>query len=114
MSEKDLQNACLEYLNMLPDSLAYECYNGGLPACARGSRIIYKRKNQKNRPNGFPDCIWFVQGEVILFEFKVDKGKVSKEQEAMHARLAEIGFEVYVIRSLSELIDLADNVLRRA
>jgi len=113
VSEKDLQNACIKYLSMLPDSLCYECYNGGVPITARGSRIIYKRKNTLNRPNGFPDVLWFVRGETIMLEFKLPKGRLTEDQAAMHKHLNRIGFDVYVIRSLSELMVLVDDVYRK-
>jgi len=115
-TEKKIQNLILDFLNnFLPDSMAVEYYNGGLPACARGSRIIYKKKG-KYRPAGFPDIIWFWRGQAILIETKVKAtGKTKKtylkpEQREMHARLIDLGLEVLVIRSLREIQEYATSV----
>jgi hypothetical protein len=52
---------------------------------------------------GVPDITCFLPGgRVLLLELKAERGKVSAAQHLMHARLAQIGHRVMVIRSLDE------------
>ena len=107
--EKQVQNQILKYLNhFLTDSFAYEIYNGGVPACARGNRIIYKTKGEY-RPNGMPDIVWVWNGVTRFIETKVKataktkKTYLKPEQREIHARILDCGGEVLVIRSLREI-----------
>lgn len=60
---------------------------------------------------GFPDLIACLPGGRILFlELKAERGTISTAQLLMHARLAEIGHRVVVVRSL----DQAAEALREA
>jgi hypothetical protein len=106
--EKQLQNLILRYLNNgIQESFAFEIYSGGLPACARGSRIIYKRKGEF-RPNGVPDVCWVWKGITRFIETKTKKGVLSKEQKEIHAKMRACGAEVYVIKSLHDVYELTN------
>lgn len=100
--EKALQNKIIEYLSHHSGTFVYECYNGGLPLRAFGNKIIWKRKNERNRPNGFPDLILFCRGETILIEVKTSDGRLSAYQKKTNERLAQCGIQVVVIRSLND------------
>ena len=104
-AEKTLQNRILTYLNFFdPCSIAYEIFNGGVPACVKFGKIIYKSKG-RFRFNGFPDVVWTWNGVTRFIETKTPTGKLSKEQKLIHAKLKECGAEVLVIRSFQEMID---------
>ena len=114
-AEKSLQNRILNYLNFLPNSFAVEYYSGGLPACVKFGKIIYKSKG-KFRPNGIPDVIWLWNGKTIWIETKLGKTQgtvktyLSKEQKLIHAKIVECGGEVIVIRSFEEMTDYANSL----
>ena len=108
-AEKSIQNLILNYLNnFVENSIAYEIYNGGVPACARGSRVIYK-KNGPYRFKGWPDIVWIWRGEVTFIETKTKakgktvKGYLSADQKEIHAKITDCGGRVIVIRSLLEI-----------
>ncbi len=106
--EKSIQNAIIRFFDYVPGAFVYECYNGGLPARAVGNRIIYKKKNEKSRPNGFPDLIVFYRGKSILMETKIKKGKASDEQKKCHARLGFSGIEVHIVRSVADVVKIME------
>ena len=101
--ERRLQSAVIKYLNAKKDSFCVDHYSGGVPACARGNRIIYKK--QVHKVNGFPDLIWIFRGSVYFVELKMPKGVVSKDQKLCHARIEECGGRVLIWRSFQECID---------
>lgn len=105
-NERSIQNEVIEYLSMLPKSFVYECYNGAVPITAKGNKIIYKTKNLKARPNGFPDLIWFFRGRVICLELKTLDGRLSQDQMACHTMLKHCGIDVRVIRGLGGAVEL--------
>lgn len=55
--------------------------------------------------SGHPDLVVYVPGgRVLLWELKAPKGTVSVAQHLVHARLAELGHPVQVIRTLEEAL----------
>jgi len=109
-AEKSLQNRILTYLNFFDSSsVAFEIYNGGVPACVKFGKIIYKSKG-KFRPNGIPDIIWVWNGKTVWIETKTKSGVISKEQKLIHAKIVECGGEVIVIRSFEEMTDYANSL----
>ena len=101
--EKQLENAIIDTL-LFMGALVYQNYNGGLPACARGSRIVYKKKNQKARPDGHPDLWACYRGHQFFIEVKDPSGVVSAAQTGRHEALRAHGCTILVIDNLSDLV----------
>ncbi len=77
--ENKITNKIIEFLEWNKWRV-FKIYNGGVPARAIGSVIIYKKKDKKY--NGVPDLICLKKGYPILFiECKRKDGIVSDEQK---------------------------------
>lgn len=55
---------------------------------------------------GMPDRMMMRSGEAFFVEFKTENGRLSSLQELRAAQIKANGFGVYVIRSVSEGINL--------
>jgi len=60
---------------------------------------------------GWPDFTVFIHGHLLLFEVKFGKGKVSPEQAALHAQLAQQGFPVHIVTSFEQAHKLVTEAL---
>jgi len=99
--EQALQIQIVNALHMVaPDVLVNHVPNGGYrtPAEARAFKAMGVLP-------GWPDlqCSWAV-GRIGFLELKADKGALTPAQDAMHATLREMGFEVAVARSVVEAV----------
>jgi len=63
--------------------------------------VVLKNENYR----GFPDLTVLLPDRVYLVEVKQPRGVLSKVQVRVHKKLAELGFEVLVVRSLEEFKD---------
>ena len=48
---------------------------------------------------GVPDYVINYSGKTYYFEFKTEKGIISKEQKLLHKQLARQGFDVIIVRN---------------
>jgi hypothetical protein len=77
----------------------------------KGIPRIYSRTDK--RPTiaaGWPDFSVFYEGVTLFFEFKINKRKTTREQEETIALLREVGFEVFVIDTAKEAIEICKEV----
>jgi len=51
---------------------------------------------------GVPDMIYFRDGECLMIEFKAPGKKPTLYQEAIHRRLKDHGFDVYVVSDIGQ------------
>ena len=51
---------------------------------------------------GVPDMIYFRDGECLMIEFKAPGRKATAYQHAIHKRLKEHGFHVYVVDNVAQ------------
>ncbi len=51
---------------------------------------------------GVPDMIYFREGECLMIEFKAPGNKPTPYQSAIHRRLKEHGFHVYVVDNVNQ------------
>ena len=107
VTEHSLQKASIKWLNTRPGVLAYTVYNGAVPT-VRGRW----KPNSSDRPAGFPDALFIVNGVTYYLEFKSAKGKLSPAQLYMHSRINACGASVYVVRSFGELQRVYQDVTR--
>jgi len=49
-----------------------------------------------------PDRLYFKNGELLIVEFKAPNKKPTPYQQAIHKRLAEVGWTVYIIDNIEE------------
>jgi len=49
-----------------------------------------------------PDMIYFKDGDCLMIEFKAPGNKPTPYQHAIHKRLKEHGFHVYVVDSVDQ------------
>ena len=56
--------------------------------------------------NGWPDLQCHKNGKTVFIETKAEKGIVSPLQFYRHEQLMKQGFEVYVIHSINDLINV--------
>lgn len=107
MSQKEnqLQKTVVRYLLSHGD-FAYSVYNGATMT-VRG----HFKPNHFDRPSGFPDVLWIRNGKTRYLEIKTKEGRLSDNQRVMHDKLMGHGVEVYVIRSLDEIVTVRTLVL---
>ena len=96
MSESDIQKLIMEYLRIrYPDALVLRMPVQGIK---RGNgRMV------KNQLIGCPDLIFYLNGDLIGFEVKMPRGKVSPEQFRFHARIERAGGKVFIVRAISDV-----------
>lgn len=98
MSEKDIQNECLEWLNT-NGFFAWSVNNGAVYDEKRNSF----RAKQRFDIKGQSDAIAVKDSKIWFIEFKTEKGKMSDYQKAFQKRLEMHGHTYLLIRSLEQL-----------
>jgi hypothetical protein len=94
MTEKQLQDQCIEYLKY--NNIAY--YHSGF----RGLHKYGYSKNTK----GYPDLFIFMPGgKTIFVELKQPKKKASIEQVEKIMELSNLGFKCFVIDSFEKFVE---------
>lgn len=86
---------------VLHDQIAEECRR-------RGWLAFHGRMDRKTgRTAGEPDFVILAhEGQKFLVECKTKTGKLSVEQQALHAHARHLGHEVYTVRSLEDFLKL--------
>ena len=105
MSENDVTKGILDYLR-LQKYHVYKIYNGGVPACAKGNIITYKKKLEEYK--GVPDIIALKKDYPILFIEVKDKGNKPSEEQIEFLKLVNSsnGPKGIVAYSLEDIIKL--------
>lgn len=108
MSEQNITNSIIDYLNQLPMSDAYETTNTGR---IRNRRIVAKSKRK-----GISDISWTYYGISIKLETKVkgriksEDGKQSKDQEDFQEDTEAAGGMYFLVRSVDDVIKIIDDL----
>lgn len=97
--EKHIQAGILHYLNLVPDCIAFQIYNGAVFDQRQGH---FRANNNKFRPKGIPDIIGSIRGVPLGIEVKTKTGRLSPEQIRMHEILKFNGWIVGVCRSIED------------
>jgi hypothetical protein len=105
-SESSIQKAIVAYLRGR-GFFAFAIYNGSSPTILKNGDFRF-RKLPVDRIRGVPDVLALKRNRAIFFEVKSLKGRLSKEQKEVHARLFKEGFEVYVVRSVQDVCNIVD------
>jgi hypothetical protein len=103
--ERDLQKQIVGYINRFVQNVVVAAVTN--EEQGRGDAEQRARFGAMRRASGvltgFPDLtVWLPNGRVILWELKSEKGRISVAQSLVHARLAELGHGVELIRSLED------------
>lgn len=96
IKEKAIQNAIIQYLNLVPGCMAVTYFNG---AVFDAKRNAYRRGGS-DRPNGFPDIIGSYKGKAFAIEVKSSVGQLTESQRLMHDKMRLKGWPVCLCRSI--------------
>lgn len=100
MTERDFQRSACQYL-----SLALRPYGAWVGAIPGGDG---KMTLAPGYVRGSPDLLCILRGRAVLIELKTKKGVVKKHQEAVHADLENAGADVFVARSMDDLVGIVN------
>ena len=99
LSEAALHKAVAKYLAYaLPKDAVFTTIGHGGGGKVRGAQL-----KARGLLPGFPDILILWQGDAFCIELKSAKGRLSKEQEAVHDRLMVAGCFVETCRSIEEV-----------
>jgi hypothetical protein len=73
-------------------------------------RIHSRMDKRPTFEEGWPDFTVFYEGITLFFEFKVNKRKLTQKQEQTIALLREVGFEVFLVDTAKEAIEICKEV----
>lgn len=93
ITERQLQHVVVEYLQ-LRGWYVLQTYLGS----NRGGSVWMT--------SGIPDIYAVKKGRAVWLELKTASGKLTPAQQNVHARLLAAGAEVYVVRSLDDVIKI--------
>lgn len=96
VSEKDVQNSCLEYLARK----RYFFFRLNNMPVWSGTHF---RSMGEYTPKGLPDCVLIKDGKFIGLEFKGSTGRLSADQDIVRYKIKEAGGDYHVIRSIDDL-----------
>lgn len=86
-------------LARIPDRLTEKQFQGFVVSVAKlYGWWVYHTFNSKRSEPGFPDLVLVREPDLIFAELKTDKGKLTKEQAAVIAKLQRCGQRVAVWR----------------
>lgn len=111
LTEIQLQAKCFQWLwNNVPQSrgLFFHVPNGGSRNAIEGMQL-----KASGVVSGIPDCLFIPSGKVYGFEFKTHNGRLSPQQEKIHATWRANGITVYVIRSCTDFYDSVAPIIKR-
>lgn len=111
MSEKDIENAILEYLNLLPNTKAWKNQSVGIYDPVKK---IYRMNKGAYTARGTSDIIGICNGVMLCIEVKTPKGKPTKLQLEFLSAMEQYGALAMIARSVDDVkyalaeVDLLD------
>ena len=79
---------------------------------ARGYPWLHDRSRGKNKPGQFLDHYCFLpKARIVVFEYKVGKNKMTKEQKETYLKLMQLGHEVYECRTFKRFLQIVEKPL---
>jgi len=101
--EDQIHRAIVSYLRVvLPDALLSHARNEGNRRGKAGVIDGARGKSLGVCP-GYPDLVMYWQGEVIHWEIKTPKGRLSAAQKAVRDRIEREGHAYAVVRSIDDV-----------
>jgi penicillin-binding protein-related factor A (putative recombinase) len=102
-TEKQIQNAILEYLNYLPECKAWTNQSVGIYNPATGG---FRRQVGKYTSKGVSDIIGIYHGKMLCIEVKSKTGKLSEHQEMFLKEMKRHGAIAFVARSVNDVAEV--------
>lgn len=111
MTEDQLQAKCYQWAVNTYPALRFGCIfhvpNGGTR-----DKIEAQKFKATGVVAGIPDLIVLHDFKAYGIELKTEIGKVSDKQEIVHQAWKKQGFEVYVIRTFDEFVELLNKIVK--
>ena len=98
MRESEIQKRIMDYLKD-KDYFVWKNHMEGVRAKSGGGR-------GRNPNAGIPDLMAMKDGELLFFEVKGARGRLSPAQKDWHDEAKRNGFIVHVVYSLDDVIDI--------
>ena len=108
-SESQIQSECVVWLwNNYPGT------RGLFFAVNNNSEHISRAMQRKSigLVPGVSDCIFMWHGKTYCFEFKTEIGRQSNTQKSWESKIAEHGFEYFIVRSLEVFRRIIEGVIK--
>lgn len=101
MSEKDIENNILHFLNSF---LGIFCWKNQSTGIYDPVKKIYRKSNNKHHIKGTSDILGVVSGRFLAIEVKSKTGTLSPEQKEFILRVNEEGGIAFVARSIQDVV----------
>lgn len=110
-SEKELQNACLDYLAKI--SLEYPIFymRNHVSGLFKFNRKTKELDAIPNQNSGISDLIIIYKGKAYYIELKFAKGKQTLKQKEFEKRVTNAGALYYVVWELDKFHQIIKNIL---
>ena len=106
-----LQHAIVKRFKLLQKAGYVFDFAGDMNAAKRGPQAATIAKATGLQP-GEPDVrVYLPTARLKMIELKTEKGELSEDQEARHATLQGLGFEIVTLYAANESADLAESLV---
>lgn len=99
VSEKDIENAILEWLNLLPQCKAWKNQSVGI---FDPYKRIYRKNPSKWTARGTADILGIYKGRMICLEVKKPGGRLSPDQKEFLKTMADLGAITGMVMSIDD------------
>lgn len=106
-SEKEIETAILEWLNLQPNCKAWKNNSVGV---FDPYKKVFRKSHSKFSQKGTSDIIGIFCGLMICIEVKSRKGRLSPEQSLFLEAMSNLGACAFVARSLDDVIQVFDQI----
>jgi len=105
-TEKEIENAILQALNMLPLCKAWKNQSVGIYDPVKKTF----RSRSKYQIKGVSDILGIYRGKMICLEVKSKKGQLTDEQKLFLDQMRKLGAVTGCVRSVSDALDLLSKI----
>jgi len=106
LTEKQIENAILQALNMLPTCKAWKNQSVGIYDPIKKTF----RSRSKYQIKGVSDILGIYRGKMICLEVKSKKGRLTDEQSLFLEQMRKLGAVTACVRSVSEALDILASI----
>lgn len=99
-TEKQIENAILEYLSYIPDGMFWKNQSVGVWDATRNS---YRLSRSKFQIKGTADILGVMKGVFVAIEVKRPGGKVSEDQLRFIERVNKLGGVAFIAHSVVDV-----------
>jgi penicillin-binding protein-related factor A (putative recombinase) len=96
MTEKEIENEILMFLNLLPGCKAWKNQSVGIFDPVKG---IYRKNRSRWTAKGTSDILGIYKGKMLCLEVKSASGRASPEQKQFIEEMNELGAIAGIVRS---------------